>query len=200
MKEAGNKMVYEGVLEGKYVDLRSCTEDDAEFTLALRTDPKLGKYFPKIQNTVEQQREWIRKQRSMEGDYFFIVCNKEGERIGTIAVYNIAGDIGEGGRTIMRSDNPFEVSEAQLLLDRFAFHVLGLKLRMGFIYEENKRAIRFNKQFSGRLSNPEEDGDGRAVIRIETTKEEFDVIDKKISAVIYRQSRRRGGRHGNISL
>ena len=29
-------MVYEGTLEGEYVDLRPCTEDDAEFTLALR--------------------------------------------------------------------------------------------------------------------------------------------------------------------
>ena len=34
-------MVYEGVLEGRYVDLRSVIEDDAKFTLSLRQDPLL---------------------------------------------------------------------------------------------------------------------------------------------------------------
>ena len=35
-------MVYEGVLEGRYVDLRSVIEDDAKFTLSLRQDPPVS--------------------------------------------------------------------------------------------------------------------------------------------------------------
>lgn len=38
-------MVYEGVLEGRYVDLRSVIEDDAKFTLSLRQDPLLTQYL-----------------------------------------------------------------------------------------------------------------------------------------------------------
>lgn len=180
-------MVYEGVLEGRYVDLKACTEDDAEFTLSLRTDPELGKFFPEVHSNVEQQRTWIRSQRSREGDYFFVVWNKSGERIGTIAVYNIVGDDGEGGRIIIRSDNPFDVFEAQLLLDRFAFFSLGLKLMKGFIFADNKRAIRFNKQVSGKLLPSELDENGREIIRVETTAEDFYAIDRKISKLLYKE-------------
>ena len=178
-------MVYDGVIEGKYVDLRSCTEEDAEFTLSLRKDPKLGKFFPVIDNTVEQQTEWIRHQRAKEGDYFFVVRNKQGDRIGTISVYNIADGEGESGRIIIRSANPFDASEAQLLLARFGFHTLGLKQMKGFVFAENKRAIRFNKQFAARLIGPEEDEHGRMVVRTETTRDEFEAIDRKISSLIY---------------
>ena len=36
------------VIEGKYVNLRSVEEQDAEFTLSLRQDPQLTKYLPKL--------------------------------------------------------------------------------------------------------------------------------------------------------
>lgn len=180
-------MVYDGVLEGRYVDLKACTEDEAEFTLALRTDPKLGKYFPKVNNTVEQQQAWIRSQREKPGDYFFVVWNKAGERIGTIGCYNIVGDEGEGGRLIIRTENVFEVFEAQLMLSSLAFDSLGLQVMRAFIYEENKQAIRFNKMVSGRMSEPVMDADGRMVIRVETTREEFNTIRRRLSSVIYRE-------------
>lgn len=178
-------MIYDGVLEGKYVDLKSCTEDDAEFTLALRTDPKLGKFFPSVNNSVEQQREWIRKQRDKVGDYFFVVWSKSGERIGTISVYNIENGEGEGGRIIIRSDNPFDATEAQLLLSKFGYHVLGLKNMKGFVYADNKRALRFNKLFSARMSEPEMDETGKMIVRLETSSDEFKQIENRISKLIY---------------
>ena len=178
-------MVYEGILEGKYVDLKACTEDDAEFTLALRTDPVLGKFFPPVKNTVEQQRAWIKHQREKEGDYFFVVYNKGGERIGTIGVYNIIGDEGEGGRIIIKGDDPFSTFEASLLLLRFEFNVLNLAAVRGFIYAENKRAIRFNKIVSGKLFPPEKNENDELIIRAETTKDDFLLIDKKVSSIIY---------------
>lgn len=178
-------MVYDKVLEGKYVDLKACTEDDAEFTLSLRKDPKLGKYFPKVDHSVEDQKAWIRSQRKQEGDYFFVVWNKAGERIGTIAVYNIENGEGEGGRIIIKSKDAFDVFEAQMLLNRFAFDTLGLKVMKGFVFANNKRALRYNKQVCGTLFNPEIDETGREIIRLETSREDFKVIDKKISGFLY---------------
>lgn len=90
-------MVYGEVIEGRYVDLKCCEEDDAEFTLSLRKDSNLGKFFPRIDNTVEEQKAWIRRQQKKEGDYFFVAWNKDGERIGTIGLYDINGQSGEGG-------------------------------------------------------------------------------------------------------
>ena len=184
-------MIYSGIIEGRYVDLRSCTEDDAEFTLALRQDPELGRFFPAVDNTVEKQREWIRRQREKAGDYFFVVLNKAGERIGTVAVYNIKGDEGEGGRLIVRSDGPFDAMEAQLLLFKFSFYILGLRNVKSYVQADNQRALRFNRQCCGKMFEPVMNEAGTMIVPVETTKEMFDKIEKRIGSMIYRESKRK---------
>lgn len=179
-------MVYDGVLKGQYVYLKSCNEDDAEFTLSLRKDPELGKFFPALNKiTVDEQREWIRSQRRKEGDYFFVVWNKDDVRIGTIGLSDIDENSGEGGRIIFREGNPYEVSEAQLLIDRFAFDVLNLSVVRGTVFADNHRAIKFSRRFSGHVYDPERDNEGKLVVRAKTTRDEFVQIDKIISAVLY---------------
>lgn len=176
-------------IEGRYVDLRSCTEDDAEFTRAIRKDPEFVKYLPAIDNTVEQQKAWIRSQREKEGDYFFVVWDKEGNRIGTISIYDVNGDHAESGRLAIKGDNAFQGIEAQILSFRFAFGVLGLECIDGFIFADNERAIRFNKQFAGRHYPPETDENGRTIIRIENWREDFEKVDKKLSSILYREKK-----------
>ncbi len=181
-------MVYDGVIEGRYVDLRSATEEDAEFTLAIRNDPEFSKYLPRLSNTLEQQIAWISKQRKKPNDYFFVVWDKEGKRIGTISIYDIDGDQAEAGRLTMRG-NAFQSIEAQLLSFHFAFNELGLKIITSYIYADNARAIRFNKQFGGVFHDPEEK-DGRMECKTTNSKEDFDVCEKKLSALIYREKRK----------
>ena len=185
-------MVYDGVLEGKYVDLKACTEEDAEFTRAIRKDPDFARFLPMINNTVEQQKAWIRNQREKEGDYFFVVWDKEGKRIGTISIYGVNGDHAESGRLAIKGDNAFQGIEAQILSFRFAFEVLKLECIDGFIYADNERAIRFNKQFGGRHYPPEVDENGRTIIRIENWREDFEKVDKKLSSILYRKRKNKG--------
>lgn len=180
-------MVYEGVLEGKYVDLKSCTEDDAEFTRAIRKDPEFVKFLPAIDNTIEEQKAWIRHQREKDGDYFFVVWDKEGNRIGTISIYDVHGDHAESGRLAIKGDNPLQAIEAQLLSFSFAFAVLGLECIDGYIYADNERAIRFNKLFAGRHYAPEMDDNGKMIVRIENWKDDFELADKKLSSILYRK-------------
>ena len=178
-------MVYPEQLEGMFVTLKSIDLDDAEFSYNIRQDSTKNKYLHKVTGGVEKQREWIKQQRQREGDYFFIVWNKKGERIGTIGVYNIVDDEGEGGRILINSDDPFSIFEASLLTSRFAFNVLKLATIKGVIYAENRRAIRFNKIVSGKLLPPEKNENDEMIIRFETTKDDFLLIDKKISSIIY---------------
>lgn len=180
-------MVYDGVLEGKYVDLRSCTEEDAEFTREIRKDPEIVKFLPAIDNTLEQQKTWIRHQREKEGDYFFVVWDKEGNRLGTISIYDVNGKHAESGRLAIKSKNPFQALEAQILSFRFAFGELGLECIDGFIFADNDRAIRFNQQFGGRHYPPTVDEQGRKIIKIENWREDFEVVDKKLSSILYRE-------------
>lgn len=177
------------LIEGRYVDLRSCTEEDAEFTRAIRNDPEFVKFLPAIDNTLEQQKTWIRNQREKEGDYFFVVWDKEGNRIGTISIYDINGDHAESGRLAIKGSNPFQALEAQILSFRFAFNSLGLECIDGFIFADNDRAIRFNKQFGGIHYPPETDDDGRKIIKIENWREDFEKVDKKLSSILYREKK-----------
>lgn len=174
-------------IEGRYVDLRSCTEDDAEFTREIRKDPEFVKFLPVVNNTMEQQKAWIRSQRKKPGDYFFVVWNKKGNRIGTISIYDVDGDYAESGRLAIKGDNAFQGIEAQILSFRFAFGVLGLKCINGFIFADNERAIRFNKQFGGRHYPPETDENGRMIIKIKNWREDFEKVDKKLSSILYRE-------------
>lgn len=180
-------MVYEGVIEGKYVDLRSCAEDDAEFTMNIRQDPEFANCFPPLNINLDQQKEWIRKQRKKEGDYFFVVFDKEGKRIGTISIYDVKGDRAESGRLAIKGANPFQAIEAQILSFRFAFGYLGLECIDGYIFADNNKAIRFNKQFAGKHYPPEEDESGRMIVRIENWREDFEKADRKLSSVLYRE-------------
>ena len=99
------------------------------------------------------------------------------------------GDKAESGRLAIKGGNPFQALEAQILIFRFAFGVLGLECIDGFIFADNDRAIRFNKQFSGRHYPPETDENGREIIRIENWREDFEKADKKLSSILYREKK-----------
>lgn len=177
-------MVYGKSIEGKYVDLRSATVEDAEFTLEVRQDPEFNKYLPRVNNTLEQQKAWIEKQREKQGDYFFVVWDKEGNRIGTISIYDIQGNIAEAGRLTMRG-NAFQSIEAQLLSFAFGFYQLGLKEIVSYIYAENTRALRFTQQFGGILLEAEEKN-GKLERKAVNSKEDFQICEKKLKKILYR--------------
>lgn len=176
-------MAYVNDIEGKYVTLKSVTIEDAEFTLKIRQDQKYVKFIPRLNITVLQQENWISKQRETDGDYFFVVWAKNGEPIGTIGVYETDSEIPKGGRLILAGD-AFENSEAQYLLFKFAFEILNLKSISGFIYSENKRAIRFNKQFGVLIEKPILDEENRMIsltkITAECFKERIPLLKKLI--------------------
>ena len=184
-------MIYDKVLEGKYVDLKSCTEEDAEFTLAIRNDPKFIRFLPKINNTVEQQKAWIRHQRQKPGDYFFVVWDKKGNRIGTIGVYDIVEDHAEAGRVINLGEF-FQAIEASLLLSHFEFNVLNLKQIYAYIYADNKRAIRYNKLLGGVISEPYNDEKGqikgdndKKIVSCIFLKDNFNEVNQKLISILY---------------
>ncbi len=48
-------MVYDGLIEGKTVRLRSVEERDAEVTFRMRSDPEKSRFFHAADGTVENQ-------------------------------------------------------------------------------------------------------------------------------------------------
>lgn len=137
-------MVYDKIIRGKFVDLRSITLEDAEFSYAIRMEEK-NRMVGQPASDLEQQKKFIEWQMKQPGDYYFVVLNKKGERIGLIGVYDIHDGIGEVGREVS-DGTPMEAMEAKVLLEDFYREVLHLKKATGVIYLSNKKQLSIQKK------------------------------------------------------
>lgn len=180
-------MVYDKIIEGKYVNLISATVDDAEFTRNIRMSPEFSQFFPSFNNTIEQQIEWIKKQREKEGDYFFVVWDKNENRIGTISIYNINGEQGESGRLVIKG-NSFQSIEAQLLLFDFSFDVLHLSFVKSYTLANNERAFNYSMQFGGVFGKTITRDDGLVMRELTFYQRDVDIATKKIKSIMYRKN------------
>ena len=133
-------------LEGKYVTLRSVEESDAEFILSVRNDPRISKYLPPLNVTVEQQRQWIAKQRADKDSYYFLMETPQGEPIGTQGIYDIIDNHGECGRYCCIGE-PKAAVEASFLLSDFVFNRLKLDYTTIWVYEGNKSVLALNYSY-----------------------------------------------------
>lgn len=137
-------MVYDKVLEGKFVNLRSVKPEDAEFILRLRNTPEIIKFLPSLKVSVEDQRYWIINQMADKDSYYFIIEDKDNNPIGTISIYNIEDNHAETGR-FCSIGNSIHNSEAALLCDDFAFGTIKLDYLDVWVYSGNKPVIAFNQ-------------------------------------------------------
>lgn len=119
-------MVYNGVISGYTVSLRSVDIDDAEITYRMRMDKEKVKFMHQINGTVDDQKRYIENQRKKEGDYLFVVVDNNNNIIGMRGIYDVTKDTAESGRTIGYG-NAFENMEAIILGLDFAFDTLNVK-------------------------------------------------------------------------
>ena len=178
-------MIYNKSIEGKYVYLKSVLEKDAEITLKMRLDVSKTKFLHPVENNLQKQQEWIRKQNQREDDYFFLAYNRKNEPIGTIGVSEIKDNIGHLGR-LLSYGNVFESFELYYLSLTFCFDTLKLKEIWGDTDPENLSAINFTKKFGVIYEEPVKDTDmDRMVCYFNLNKE---TVEKSgIRKLIYRE-------------
>jgi len=104
------------------LDVCLVKEDDAEFILELRTDPKLGQFLHATDNSVDNQKTWIKeyKKREDQGlDYYFIY-KKDDSPIGVNRIYGIdtKNKVATGGSWICKFGLPVELSILTLIIMR----------------------------------------------------------------------------------
>lgn len=118
-------MVYDGVIEGKTVRLRSVRESDAEATYKMRSDPEKTRFIHAAQGTVEDQKNYIRKQMNEPGDYLFLIEDLEYNPIGMKGLYHYNPEKSEieSGRFIGYGSQIQNI-EALKLGFEFAFYTL----------------------------------------------------------------------------
>ncbi len=140
-------MVYENVIRGKFVDLKSITldDEDVEFSYQIRQQEKNRDTVGQLAPSLSEQRKFIEWQIDQPGDYYFVVWNKKGERVGLIGVYDIHDGVGETGREVSNG-TPMEAMEAEVLLEEFYRNILGLKKVIGVVYMSNKKHLSNQKK------------------------------------------------------
>ncbi len=138
-------MVYPEEIKGRFVSLKSVTLDDAEFSYRIRAEEKNRKTVGKLAESLEAQEKFIEWQMQQPGDYYFVVYNRKGEKIGLIGIYDIHGDMGEIGRE-GNDGSSVESMEAEVLVSDFAMDVLGLKKICCVVYKNNVRSLSMIKK------------------------------------------------------
>lgn len=129
-------MFYSDVICGYFVDLRSIDLGDAEFSYQIRADKKNRETVGTLATSVDSQRAFIKWQIEQPNDYYFVIQNKYGEKIGLIGVYDIHGDIAEIGREVCVGE-PEEILEAEFLVSLFCMETLKLKKICYVVYSNN---------------------------------------------------------------
>ena len=137
-------MIYDGILKGRFVELKSITLEDAQFSFDIRADEKNRDTVGVVAKSLEDQIKFLEWQINEPDDYYFVVYNRKGEKIGLIGLYDIQGDTAEMGREVSYG-NCVEVIESEILLDDFAMDVLGIRKIRYVIYTHNLKHLKNQK-------------------------------------------------------
>ena len=141
-------MVYEGILKGKTVVLRSVAESDAEITYRMRSDPEKSRFFHAAKGTVDDQLEYIKMQMKKPGDYLFMIEDTAGRPIGMKGLYNYDPEHAriESGRFV-GFGSQVQNMEALMLSFDFAFFQLHVETIEMAALENNHVMLGIQKKF-----------------------------------------------------
>lgn len=185
-------MVYDGVIEGQTVKLRAVEERDAEVTFKMRSDPEKSRFFHAAKGTVEDQLNYIKKQRKTPGDYLFIIEDLDGNPIGMKGLYNYDPQKKEieSGRFVGFGSQVQNI-EALILSCDFAFNELNVETINMAALENNSVMLGIQRKLGVVFTFKEKlEGIEAENIHSYLTKEEYLKSKVKIDKLISRFGQR----------
>lgn len=159
------------------LQLRFVNENDAEFIVKLRTNPKLGRFIHSTSSDIELQKKWIReyKQRESEGKDYYFIFFKGGQPVGLNRLYHIEEDRFTSGSWICLPNTETACVVASSLIPRIiAFEILGKQMEFGVegCHEDNKKVIKFNQMIGLKIKGTRMEEKGK-YYTFNLTKEDF---------------------------
>ena len=146
------RIVHPEILQGKYVNLREVTLDDAMFILELRTNAKKSRFLHKTDNDLQKQIDYLKRYFTLDNEWYFIVENKNHEPLGTYRIYNVQGSRFTLGSWIMKDGTALqEIFEGTLLIKKYAYEALNLDECISDTRKANTKVVRFNKICGGKI-------------------------------------------------
>lgn len=185
--------VYNGIIRGKTVQLRSLEEQDAEITFKMRNDSEKNRFLNSPPVSVEAQKKYIAKQRQKPDDYYFLIEDLAGNPIGMkgFSDYKPEDRTIESGR-FMGFGNQVQNLEALILSIDFAFDILGCERIIMTVLEKNKNMYSIQQKIGAKETGRVYMQDfGCDSIHSVLTKENYYPAREKIELLIERFARRK---------
>lgn len=133
---------------GKNLYLRDITEDDAKFVFDLRRNPKKNRFLSATSDRLEDQVNWIVTYKSSNDQAYFIVCNKDGNKLGCIRMYDpIEYSYSWGSWLMINGLGPLVAIESALLIYAYGKN-LGFSEARIDVRQENEYVWKFHEKFS----------------------------------------------------
>ncbi|WP_417748809.1 GNAT family N-acetyltransferase [Rosistilla oblonga] len=141
-------------------NLRLCKESDAEFTLELRMNPSLNKHLSSVDNSIHQQRSWIKqyKNREAAGEEFYFIIEHDNAPVGTVRIYDFKDDSFCWGSWIIMpgTSTKAAISSVQLVY-RIGFEILQFPSCHFDVRKDNKSVNRFHSRMGAQVTGEERD-------------------------------------------
>lgn len=165
---------------GRSLYLRDITEDDAQFVFDLRTNREKSRYLSAISGRLEDQVQWIINYKSKRDQAYFIVCDKEGGKMGCIRMYDpIDESYCWGGWLIIDGLGPLVAIESALLIYAYGKH-LGFSEARIDVRRANEYVWKFHENFSSATLVKQDDIDRYYVV----SKNKIDTLLQKYRAFL----------------
>lgn len=133
---------------GNNLYLRDITEDDAKFVFDLRTNPEKNRYLSETSARLEDQVNWIVNYKSKYDQAYFIVCDKENNKLGCLRMYDPIDDSYCWGSWLMiKGLGPLVAIESALLIYAYGKN-LGFNEARIDIRQANEYVWKFHEKFS----------------------------------------------------
>jgi RimJ/RimL family protein N-acetyltransferase len=136
------------IIRGNKLILRDVGVGDAEFILSLRLDPKKNAYISAVDPRLQKQIDWINTYLNGGGQAYFIICDRELNRLGTVRLYDAVGGSFSWGSWIVQDEAPAYVAiESALLVYRYALDYLHFTSAHFEVSRDNKSVWIFHERF-----------------------------------------------------
>lgn len=143
------------IVKGKNFNLRLVDEFDAEFILNIRLDTDKAKFLSSVDDDLEMQKSWIRNYKVREKnreEYYFIIEDKVGCKLGTVRIYDFKGDSFCWGSWIIIDGAPLSAGiESALLVYEYAFYVLKFNRCHFDVRKDNLKVRAFHERMGATM-------------------------------------------------
>lgn len=144
-------------VKGRNLIFRDVLVTDAEFILSLRVDRQRAQYLSPVSNDLEAQRTWIKNYRQGQGQAYFVISTDDLRPIGTVRIYDAAGDSFSWGSWILSPEASATAAvESTVLVYWIGTRLFGFQAAHFNVNRANKSVISFHEKFGAHITSQNE--------------------------------------------